>query len=976
MRQDNKVSGSRFQGSEHILKPETRNPKPLNGLLQHDDFIARHIGPNEKEIQEMLSTISEDSLESLTRSTVPENIQFNDALNIGEPTSEVDALEYLRKVAQKNKVLRSYIGMGYYGTHTPHVILRNVLENPGWYTAYTPYQAEISQGRLEALLTFQQMVIDLTAMEVANASLLDEATAAAEAMTLCKRSSSSKSTTYFIADDIHPQILDVIKTRAKYLGIQIIVGKPETDLDAHDVFGVHLNYPGTTGEVRDLSDIIKLAHEKNALVTVSSDLLALVALKPPGEMGADVVIGSAQRFGVPMGFGGPHAAFFATRDAFKRSMPGRVIGVSVDSKGKTALRMAMQTREQHIRREKATSNICTAQALLANMSALYAVYHGPEGLKTISERVHRLTTILATGLNQLGFTLQHETYFDTLMVLVGQKQLTLHQYARQRGVNLRLINGNALGVSLDETTTPKDVDALLSIFAQAELQNVEELALSPQHSTLSPQLQRTSEFLTHSVFNSYHSETDMLRYLKRLENKDFSLTHGMIPLGSCTMKLNATAEMLPVTWHEFANLHPFAPEDQAKGYAQMLTELEEMLEDITGFDAISMQPNSGAQGEYAGLLTIRRYQESIGQGHRNVCLIPSSAHGTNPASAIMMGMNVVVVKCDDNGNVDINDLRAKVSEHAANLSALMITYPSTHGVFEEAAKEMCEIVHAHGGQVYMDGANLNAQVGVTKPALIGADVSHMNLHKTFCIPHGGGGPGMGPIGVKAHLEPFLPGHFVNSNDGAVTAAPFGSASILPISWMYIKMMGSEGLRKATQVAILNANYIARRLEGHFDVLYKGRNAKVAHECILDIRPIKEATGITEEDIAKRLMDYGFHAPTMSWPVAGTMMVEPTESESKHELDRFIEAMISIRNEIRKVEQNVYSAEQSPLRHAPHTLDDVVGEWEHVYTRAEAIYPSRAVKQNKYFPTVNRIDNVYGDRHFVCTCPPMEEYEAV
>ncbi len=967
MRQEQKAEG-RGQKSE----PTTS----LEALLQHDDFINRHIGPSERDIQDMLEAIGEVSLESLTRNTVPEDIQFNDSLNIGQPTSEVEALEYLRTIAKKNKVFKSYLGMGYYGTHTPNVILRNVLENPGWYTAYTPYQAEISQGRLETLLTFQQMVIDLTGMEVANASLLDEATAAAEAMTLCKRSSSSKSSSYFIADDIHPQTLDVIKTRANYLGIQLIVGKPETDLDAHDVFGVHLNYPGTTGEVRDLTDIIKLAHEKHALVTVASDLLALVALKPPGEMGADVMVGSAQRFGVPMGFGGPHAAFFTTKDAFKRSMPGRVIGVSVDSKGKTALRMAMQTREQHIRREKATSNICTAQALLANMAALYAVYHGPAGLKLIAERVHRLTTLLATGLKQLGLTLQHETYFDTLMVLVGHKQLALYQYAQQRGVNLRLINGNALGVSLDETTTPKDVDALLSIFAQADVKQVEELALSTQHSALATHLQRTSDFLTHSVFNTYHSETEMLRYLKRLENKDFSLAHGMIPLGSCTMKLNATSEMMPVTWNEFANLHPFAPEDQTKGYQQMLAELEKMLEDITGFAAISMQPNSGAQGEYAGLLTIRRYQEAQGQGYRNVCLIPASAHGTNPASAIMMGLNVVVVKSAEDGNVDIADLTAKAAEHAANLSALMITYPSTHGVFEEAAKEMCDIVHAYGGQVYMDGANLNAQVGVTKPALIGADVSHMNLHKTFCIPHGGGGPGMGPIGVRAHLEPYLPGHFTTKGDGAVTAAPFGSASILPISWMYIKMMGSEGLRKATQVAILNANYIAKKLEGHFEVLYKGRNNKVAHECILDIRPIKETTGISEEDIAKRLMDYGFHAPTMSWPVAGTMMVEPTESEAKSELDRFIEAMIAIRDEIRNIEQNIYSAEESPLRQAPHTLDDVVADWEHPYTRAEAIYPSRAVKQNKYFPTVNRIDNVYGDRHFVCTCPPMDVYELV
>jgi glycine dehydrogenase len=918
---------------------------------------------------------------------VPEDIYLEKALGLPEAMSETEALAELKKLAAQNKVFKSFIGTGYYGTHTPHVILRNVLENPGWYTAYTPYQAEISQGRLETLLTFQQMVIDLTGMEVANASLLDEATAAAEAMTLCKRSSSSKSQHYFVADDIHPQTLSVIQTRAKYMGIEVIVGKPETELDALTVFGVHLNYPGTTGEVRDLEPLIKLAHERGALVTVASDLLALVMLKTPGEMGADVVVGSAQHFGVPMGYGGPHAAFFACKDAFKRSMPGRVIGVSVDSKGKTAYRMAMQTREQHIRREKATSNICTAQALLANMAALYAVYHGPKGLQTIAQRVHRLTTILAYGLKQLGFTLQHESYFDTLMVLVGHRQLELYRLAQLKNMNLRPIDGNAFCISLDETTTPADVDTLLSLFAQAELHNVykldnEVLSYQPSaHSTssgqaISPQLQRISTFLSHPVFNRYHSETDMLRYLKRLENKDFSLTHGMIPLGSCTMKLNATAEMIPVSWNEFANMHPFAPLEQTLGYDKMLNSLDAMLKDITGFDAISMQPNSGAQGEYAGLLTIRRFQEAHGQGHRDICLIPSSAHGTNPASANMMGLKVVVVKCDDDGNVDLSDLKTKAAEHASNLSALMMTYPSTHGVFEESAKDICEIIHAHGGQVYMDGANMNAQVGLTKPATIGADVTHLNLHKTFCIPHGGGGPGMGPIGVKAHLAPYLPGHAQSKTSSAVSAAPFGSASILPISWMYIAMMGGRGLTKATQVAILNANYIAERLDSYFPVLYRGKSERVAHECIIDIRPIREATGVTEEDIAKRLMDYGFHAPTMSWPVVGTMMIEPTESESKAELDRFCEAMIAIHKEISKITDGVYTAEESPLRNAPHTMDDVVGEWQRSYTRAEAVFPNASVRANKFWPSVNRIDNVYGDRHFVCTCPPMDVYEEV
>lgn len=952
--------------------------RPLGDLLQADDFVRRHIGPNEADIQEMLAVVGAGSIEALIAQTVPEDIYLDHALNLPDAISETEALEELKALADQNKVCKSFIGMGYYGTITPKVIQRNVLENPGWYTAYTPYQAEISQGRLEALLTFQQMVIDLTGMEVANASLLDEATAAAEAMTLCKRSSSGKSNAYFVADDIHPQTLAVIQTRASYLGLEVIVGKPETELDAHEVFGVHLNYPGTTGEVRDLEPLIHLAHTRGALVTVASDLLALVMLKTPGEMGADVVVGSTQRFGVPMGFGGPHAAFFACKDTYKRSMPGRVIGVSVDSRGKPAYRMAMQTREQHIRREKATSNICTAQALLANMAAFYAVYHGPQGLLTIAQRVHRLATILALGLKKLGFTLQHESYFDTLMILAGHKQLELYRLAQLKGINLRLIGANALGVSLDETTTPADIDLLLSLFAQGNALSsvaLDQEVLSHQFSAIPQTLQRSSSFLTHPVFNRYHSETEMLRYLKTLENKDFSLTHGMIPLGSCTMKLNATAEMTPVSWEGFANLHPFVPPEQALGYEKMIRSLEAMLKDITGFDAISMQPNSGAQGEYAGLLTIRRYQKAQGQGHRDVCLIPSSAHGTNPASARMMGMRVIVLQCDADGNVDLEDLKSKVEQYADALSALMLTYPSTHGVFEESAKEICDLIHGYGGQVYMDGANLNAQVGLTQPALIGADVTHLNLHKTFCIPHGGGGPGMGPIGVKAHLAPYLPGHIQDGTSYSVAAAAFGSASILPISWMYIRMMGSLGLKKATQVAILNANYIAERLDPYFPVLYRGRQGRVAHECIIDIRPIREATGITEEDIAKRLMDYGFHAPTMSWPVAGTMMIEPTESESKAELDRFCEAMIAIRKEITAIETGLYKAEDSPLRHAPHTMQDLLADWDRPYSRSEAVFPSKEVKASKFWPSVNRIDNVYGDRHVVCTCPPLEAYEA-
>ena len=931
------------------------------------DFVARHIGPSEHDLREMLTQLNLKSLDELVQKTVPANILLSDDLALTTGKAEHEVLAELKSIAAQNKVFKSYIGMGYYNTHLPPVIKRNVLENPGWYTAYTPYQAEIAQGRLEALLNYQQMIIDLTGMDIANASLLDEATAAAEAMTLCKRSGKSKSNRYFVAHDVHPQTIDVIKTRAKYLDFEIIVGDPAT-LAEHDVFGVQLQYPGTYGNVVDLEPIIKQAHGQGALVSVASDLLALIKLKSPGEMDADVVLGNSQRFGVPMGFGGPHAAFFATRDAFKRSTPGRIIGVSQDRRGKTALRMAMQTREQHIRREKATSNICTAQALLANIAGFYAVYHGPEGLKAIAEAVHQLSNQLAHSLRQAGFE-TNDSWFDTLSIKT-EKAAELYQAALSKGLNFRFDGKQTLGISLDETTSLEDLKEILELFGASF---VEDAA-----SGIPQALLRQSEFLSHPVFNRYHSETEMLRYLKHLENKDFSLTHGMIPLGSCTMKLNATTEMEAITWPEFANIHPFVPLDQSLGYQHLIKELSQQLCTITGFDAISMQPNSGAQGEYAGLLAIRRYQESQGQGHRNICLIPSSAHGTNPASAIMMGLEVVVVKTDDDGNIDLEDLKLKIGKHQAELSSLMLTYPSTHGVFEEDVIEICHLIHEAGGQVYMDGANLNAQVGLTNPAIIGADVTHLNLHKTFCIPHGGGGPGMGPIGVKAHLEPFLAGHVVSavteSPQGAVSAAPFGSALILPISWAYIKLMGKHGLKKATQVAILNANYIAKHLEPHFPVLYKGKNGFVAHECIIDIRTIKESTGISEEDIAKRLMDYGFHAPTMSWPVAGTMMIEPTESESKRELERFINAMISIRDEIREVETQKHKAEDSPLHYAPHTLDDLVdSNWQRSYSREKAVFPSQHERRNKFWPTVNRIDNTFGDRHFVCTCPPMDAY---
>lgn len=953
----------------------------LRDLQLRDDFVHRHIGPSPDEIQSMLQTVGAESLDELMTSTVPASILLDRELELPPCAPEQEAIEKLKGYAKANEVKRSMIGMGYYGTHVPNVILRNVLENPGWYTAYTPYQAEISQGRLESLLAFQQMVMDLTGMEMANASLLDEATAAAEAMALCKRANKkSPSNKFFIANDVHPQTVDVMRTRAKYFGFELVMG-PADEIGSHDVFGALLQYPGSTGQVRDLTSLIDAAHQGHALVAVATDLLSLTLLKPPGEMGADIVLGSAQRFGVPMGFGGPHAAFFATRDEYKRSAPGRIIGVSRDTRGNTALRMAMQTREQHIRRDKATSNICTAQALLANMSVFYAVYHGPDRLKTIASRVHLLAKQAAAMLANSGFEIEFQDFFDTVSVLTTDAGKIVQTAASEHGLNLRQIGQNRVGFSFDETTTVADVNALLNSFGLASGALDESLSLENVETSIPADVRRETEFLTHPVFNRYHSETEMLRYLKRLENKDFSLTHGMIPLGSCTMKLNATAEMIPVTFDGFANLHPFAPRDQCSGYHDMIEELRQWLIEITGYDDMSMQPNSGAQGEYAGLLAIRRYHESLGQQHRDICLIPSSAHGTNPASANMMGLKVVVVKTDDSGNIDLVDLKAKSEQHSDRLSSLMITYPSTHGVFEETVREACQIIHDHGGQVYMDGANMNALVGIAAPGKIGSDVSHLNLHKTFCIPHGGGGPGMGPIGVKSHLAPFLPNHVMldgqseHEESGAVSAAPFGSSAILPISWAYIYLMGGSGLKQATQVAILNANYIAKRLEGAYDVLYKGRNGRVAHECIVDLRPIKDACGVTEVDVAKRLMDYGFHAPTMSWPVGGTIMIEPTESESKEELDRFCDALLSIREEIKAVEQGEVSAEQCVTHRAPHTLNDLVdSNWDRPYSREQAVFPSPATRQSKFWPAVNRIDDVYGDRNFVCSCPPMSDYE--
>jgi len=943
---------------------------PLRALEHHDAFIERHIGPNEAEIAHMLGVVGYDSLDAMTDAIVPASIKSPAPLALPEALSEEEALAKIRAIADGNQVFRSFIGQGYYGTHTPKVILRNILENPAWYTAYTPYQAEISQGRMEALINFQTMVADLTGMQIANASLLDEATAAAEAMTLAKRSAKSKSEVFFVHETVHPQTLEVLRTRAEPLGIVLRVGTPEEALEA-DSFGVLLQYPDTFGRVGDHAALAEAVHARGGLVAVATDLLALTLIAAPGEWGADIVIGNTQRFGVPFGFGGPHAAFMACRDAFKRSMPGRLIGVSIDAQGNPAYRLTLQTREQHIRREKATSNICTAQVLLAVMASMYAVYHGPEGLTRIARRTHRLAAILAAALRSDGIAVAGD-FFDTLHV-TGIDADTLHEKARVAGINLRRIDATSLGVSLDETTTRADVVALAGLFG-ARIDNIDALDLDTSDA-LPSALRRDSAFLQHPVFNTHHSEHELLRYMRALADKDLAMDRTMIPLGSCTMKLNATAEMIPVTWPEFGNLHPLAPADQAKGYLQLIDELEAMLVECTGYDAVSLQPNSGAQGEYAGLLAIRAWHRSRGDDHRDICLIPESAHGTNPASAQMCGMQVVVTKCDGNGNVDVEDIRRAAEKYSSRLAALMITYPSTHGVFEEDIVEICEIVHRHGGQVYTDGANMNALVGVAKPGKWGSDVSHLNLHKTFCIPHGGGGPGVGPCAVKSHLAPFLPRAFGGDGEvGMVSAATFGSASILPISWMYVTLMGTTGLRRATQVALLNANYIAKRLAPHFDTLYTGRNGLVAHECILDLRPIKDRTGISAEDVAKRLIDFGFHAPTLSFPVAGTLMVEPTESESLHELDRFIDAMIQIRDEIRAVEDGRLDREDNPLKHAPHTATEVgASEWPHAYPRELAAFPLPSLKQQKYWPPVARVDNVHGDKNVFCSCIPVEAF---
>ncbi len=959
-----------------------------HSLAPTDLFVRRHIGPGEIQIREMLETVGYDSLDALLDTAVPEQIRLDRDLDLAPPLTEREALRELRQIAERNEVYRSYIGLGYHGTHTPPVIQRNILENPGWYTAYTPYQAEISQGRLEALLVYQTMVMDLTGFEIANASLLDEATAAAEAMALAESAVKGKRSTFLVSESCHPQTIDVVRTRAKVRGWEIVVGDHgEWEID-DDVFGVLLQYPATDGEIIDYGDVVDAAHEAGALVIVAADLLSLTLLSPPGEWGADVAVGSTQRFGVPMGYGGPHAAYFATSEKYKRQMPGRIIGVSQDSRGEDAYYMALQTREQHIRREKATSNVCTAQVLLAVIAGMYAVYHGPDGLRKIATRVHRLTHALAQGLEELGHTIVHKPYFDTLRVEVGEGGVdTILKAARDATINLRVLDEFTLGVALDEAVRLEDLVDLVTVFAAGEETPevatiegwLERAAADEAHPDFPAPFARESGYLTHPVFHIYHSESEMLRYLKRLENRDLSLTGSMIPLGSCTLKLNATAEMYPISWPEFAGLHPFVPADQAEGYREMIEGLNGWLAEITGFDAISMMPNAGSQGELTGLLVIRGYHEARGEGHRDVCFVPQSAHGTNPASSVMAGYEVVVIKTDEDGNIDVEDLRARADEYSDRLAAIMVTYPSTHGIFETEIRDICQIVHDAGGQVYIDGANMNAMVGVSRPGDWGGDVAHLNLHKTFAIPHGGGGPGMGPIGVAEHLTPFLPGHPVVETGGeqaigAVSAAPYGSPSILPISWMYIRMLGAEGVTRATRLAILNANYVAKRLEGHFDVLYTGRNGTVAHECIIDPRPLRETSGVDAIDISKRLMDYGFHAPTVSFPVAGTLMIEPTESESKKELDQFCDAMIAIRDEIRKIEAGEWDAENNPLKGAPHTVDMVVSsEWDRPYSRELAAFPEPN-RDNKFWPFVGRIASAYGDRNLVCACPPMEEYE--
>ena len=958
----------------------TATQSPASVGINPDSFIPRHIGPSDADTAAMLSALGFSSLDDLIDATVPSGIRLRRPLKIGTPLPEFDALGRLRRMMQRNVVTRSYIGMGYYPTVTPPVIQRNVLENPAWYTAYTPYQAEIAQGRLEALLNYQTVVIDLTGLPIANASLLDEATAAAEAMALCHAVvAKDERNVFLVSSDCHPQTIDVVRTRAALRGFEVRVGDHREFEIGADVFGVLVQYPASDGAIYEYRELTERTHAAGALVVCATDLLALTLLAPPGEWGADVAVGSAQRFGVPMGFGGPHAAFFATKEEHKRHIPGRIIGVSKDSNGNPALRMALQTREQHIRREKATSNVCTAQVLLAVMASMYAVWHGPEGLTRIARRVRGHALTLAAGLHKLGYDLTHELFFDTLRIELGERPLEpILRAARERGLNVRVIDPQTVGVSIAETTTDEHINDLLAVFHSGDTTSFRATDLKVQADLPAP-FARTSSFLSHPVFHRYHAEAEMTRYIKRLESRDLSLVHSMIPLGSCTMKLNATAEMLPLTWREVGRLHPFVPREQADGYYRLFSELEGWLAEITGFYAVSLQPNAGSQGEYAGLLVIHEYHKSRGDAKRDVCLIPQSAHGTNPASAVMAGMQVVVVKTDADGNIDVADLKAKAAQYTDRLAALMVTYPSTHGVFEEAIGEVCEVVHAHGGQVYMDGANMNAQVGLCRPGDIGADVCHLNLHKTFCIPHGGGGPGMGPIGVAKHLAPFLPGHPVvkigaDQASGAVSAAPFGSASILTISWMYCVMMGSEGLKRATEMAILNANYVAHRLAPHFPVLYKGKKGMVAHECIVDVRSFKASAGIEVEDVAKRLMDYGFHAPTVSFPVAGTLMIEPTESESKAELDRFCDALIQIRDEIAKVEKGEWDKQNNPLKHAPHTQHVVTAdEWTRPYSRQTAAFPAPWIKEFKFWPSVGRIDSAYGDRNLVCACPPTDSY---